>query len=569
MSMEFAFATVWEAIADAVPDRPALVQGEQRISWADYEGRSARLAGALAEAGLGPDSKVALYLYNSPEYGEASFAAFKSRGVPVNVNYRYLADELAYLIDNSDAEAVVFHSSLGERVEAARKGNTRVRLWIEVDDGGPHLDGVERYEDVVASTTPAPRVIRSDDDHYILYTGGTTGMPKGVVYRQGPLVQSLLAQMARMAGASPVADVAGAARLAVRLADEGRGLVVLPACPLMHGTGAWAGLYGPHLLGGTTVLSTRRSLDAAELFGAAERERVTALVIVGEPFARPMIRVLDDEVAVGRTRDLSALKLIISSGAMLSSEAKEQLCHHIPHVTVVDSVGSSEGAMGQSLTRKGAVSQTARFRLNSTTRVLTEDGHEVTPGSNEVGLVAIGGQNVPLGYYKDEAKSAATFREINGVRYVIPGDWARVADDGSIVLLGRGSSCITTGGEKVFPEEVEEALKTHPLVDDCLVLGIDDDRLGQAPAALVATIPGATVTVEDIMGHARGKLASFKVPRHVVLTQVPRTPAGKPDYTAGRAVLVEHLARWLGRLSPGTTLGRCPDRERRHDEHLE
>jgi len=256
--MEFAFATIWESIADAIPDRPAVIQGDRRVSWNEYDERASRLAGALATAGVGPESKVALYLYNSPEYAEASYAAMKLRGVPINVNYRYLDDELAYLIDNSDAEAVVFHSSLGERVEVARKRSDRVRIWIEVDDGAAHLDGAERYEDLVVAATPAARVTRRADDHYILYTGGTTGMPKGVVYRQGPLVQSFLTQLPLMAGAGPVTEAAGAAPLAARLAAEGRSLVALPACPLMHGTGAWGGLYGPQLLGGTTVLTTSR-----------------------------------------------------------------------------------------------------------------------------------------------------------------------------------------------------------------------------------------------------------------------------------------------------------------------
>jgi fatty-acyl-CoA synthase len=530
--MEFAFATIWESVADAIPDRPAVVQGNRRVTWRDYDDRAARLAGALAAAGLGPDSKVALYLYNSPEYAEANYAAMKLRGIPVNVNYRYLDDELAYLLDNSDAEAVVFHSSLGERVEVARKRSDRVRLWIEVDDGGAHLDGAERYDDLIAAATPAPRLTRSADDHYILYTGGTTGMPKGVVYRQGPLVQSFLMQMPMMAGEGPVMEAADAAPLATRLAAEGRGFVALPACPLMHGTGAWAGLYGPTLLGGTTVLTTGRSLDPAELFGAIERERVAIVVIVGESFARPMIRHLDEQ-----SYDLASLRLMISSGAMFSAEAKAALCEHVPTLMIVDTIGSSEGIMGQSMTAKGASSETARFNLNPTTKVFTEDGREVAPGSGEAGLVAVGGANVPLGYYKDEVKSAATFKEIGGVRYSIPGDWATVAEDGSIVLLGRGGSCINTGGEKVYPEEVEEAIKTHPAVEDCLVFGIDDERFGQAVAAVASLAPGVRVTSDEIVAHGRTRLAAYKAPKRlVVVERVPRTPSGKADYPAAKSL---------------------------------
>jgi 3-oxocholest-4-en-26-oate---CoA ligase len=424
---------------------------------------------------------------------------------------------------------VVFHSSLGARIEAARKRSPDVKLWVEVDDGGPHLEGAERYEDLISSHSAAPRIAREPEDRYLLYTGGTTGMPKGVEYEVGTLAATFLAQRPPLFGLDPVARAEDAPATARRLADEGNVDIALPACPLMHGTGNWAGLMGPHVMGGTSVLLESRTLDAEELWSAVERERVASVVIVGEAFARPLLRALEHT-----SFDLSRFRVLVSSGAMFAAETKSALLDHVPHLAIIDSIGASEGVMGMDITVKGVPAETARFGLLPTTKVLTEDGREVAPGSGETGFVAVSA-GVPVGYYKDPVKSAATFREFGGVRYSIPGDLATVREDGTIQLLGRGNNCINTGGEKVFPEEVEEAVKTHPAIDDCLVLGVPDEQFGQRVVAVASLAPGASASADEIVEHTKARLAGYKAPRAVVFVdRVPRTPSGKADYPAAR-----------------------------------
>ena len=532
--MELHFATVWESIANAIPEQDAVLQGSTRLRWGEYDERAARLASVLAATGLRRGSKVALYLYNSFAYAEAHFAALKLGAVPVNVNYRYLADELAYVVENSDAEAVVFHTSLGRQVEQVRRRVPTVRLWLAVDDGGGLPDGTEGYEAVLRAAPPAARIRRYDDDPYLVYTGGTTGRPKAVVYRIGDQVSSFLAQLSSLLRANGLRGAADAAPLARRLADEGRRYVVLPTAPLMHGTGLWAGLVVPHLAGGASVLLRSRSFDAGEVWATAESQSVTALAIVGDAIARPLLRRLQETVCSGEPYELGRLRFLISAGAMFSAEVKTALLDLLPDLVIIDTMGATEGVVGVDVTTRGKRPETARFKLLPTTKVLTEDGREVVPGSGEVGLLAVGG-NVPVGYYKDEAKSAVTFREIGGVRYSIPGDWATVRADGTIRLLGRGNQCINTGGEKVFPEEVEEAVKTHPGVDDCLVFGLPDERFGERVVAVVARAPGATVTEDEIIAHTRARLAGYKVPRTVRFgVALPRTASGKADYGAAR-----------------------------------
>jgi acyl-CoA synthetase (AMP-forming)/AMP-acid ligase II len=540
--MEMHYATVWESIADEIGDRTAIVHGPIRRTWTEYDDRSARLAGAFVAGGLRPDCKIGLYLYNSNEYLESQFAAFKMRGVPVNVNYRYLDEELWYLLDNSDAEAVVFHSSLGDRVARVVSRLPKLRMLIEVDDGNTgRVDGALRFDDLVSGSDPMPRITRREDDIYMLYTGGTTGLPKGVMYAQGGHCGGMVQSGFPLLGLTPPSDAAAVAPLVGQAVRDGNVTVSIPSCPLMHGTGMWLGAMAPHAMGGTVITLQARSLDTAELLGVAQDEHATMIVIVGDSFAKPIVRALDDAAAAGSPFDLSSLKLIVSSGVMWTAEVKEQMMDRIPQAMLLDAMGSTEGSMGLQISMRGMPAETAKFSQMPTTKVFTEDDREVRPGSGEVGKVAAGG-NVPLGYFKDDDKSARTFRVIDGVRYSFPGDMARVNADGSLELLGRGSQVINTAGEKVFPEEVEEAVKRTPGVLDCLVVGLDDERFGQSVTAVASLVNGSTVDEAAVIASVKGELAGYKAPKRVVfVAQVPRAPNGKADYPAAKQCALDAL----------------------------
>jgi fatty-acyl-CoA synthase len=541
--MEMHFASVWESIADVIGDETAVVHGDTRLSWSEYDERAARMAAAYVAAGLGSDSKIGLYMYNGNEYLEAQFGGFKMRGVPVNVNYRYLDEELWYLLDNADAEALVFHSSLGDRVARVVDRLPKLKLLVEVDDGGPgQVPGALAYEAVLAGHDPMPRISRAEDDIYMLYTGGTTGMPKGVMYAMGGMTGGFVTSGFPLLGLAAPSDASEIAALVKGAAEAGNRLISIPAAPLMHGTGVWLGAFIPHLAGGVVATLQNRSLDADELLRLVEAEAVTNLTIVGDAFAKPIIRALDAAVASGRPYDTSSLKMVISSGVLWTAEVKEQLLDRVEQLVLLDAIGSTEGSMGMSITMKGLPPSTAKFSQMPTTKVFTDDDREVQPGSGEIGMVAAGG-NVPFGYFKDPEKSARTFRVINGQRYSFPGDLAMVADDGSLILLGRGSQVINSGGEKIFPEEVEEAVKRVAGVHDCLVVGIDDEKFGQAVTAVVSLNEGAAATEGDIIAGVKGQLAGFKAPKRVVfVSQVPRAPNGKADYKAAKQHALDAIA---------------------------
>ncbi len=542
--MEMHYATVWESIADELGDLTALVHGEVRRSWTEYDERSSRVASAFVAAGLGPDSKIGLYLYNGNEYLEAQFGGFKMRGVPINVNYRYLDEELWYLLDNSDAEAIVFHSSLGVRVARVLPRLPKVKLLIEVDDGDTgHVPAALAYEAVIAGHAPMPRITRAEDDVYMLYTGGTTGMPKGVIYAHGGHCGGLVQSGFPLLGVAPPTDpsvIPGIVGAAVR---SGNRAISIPACPLMHGTGMWLGAMVPLLMGGTVVTLQARSLDSDELLQVLQTERATNLVIVGDSFAKPVIQAIDVAAVAGHPYDTSSVKIIVSSGVMWTSEVKEQMLERVPQAMLLDAMGSTEGSMGVQVSMRGMPTETARFSQSPTTKVFTDDDREVHPGSGEVGMVAAGG-NVPLGYFKDEEKSARTFRVINGLRYSFPGDMARVNADGSLELLGRGSQVINTAGEKVFPEEVEEAIKRTEGILDCLVVGVDDDKFGQAVTAVASTTGDSTVNEADVIASVKAELAGYKAPKRVIFVDdVPRAPNGKADYKAAKQLALAGLGR--------------------------
>ncbi len=533
--MEMHFATVWESIADAIPELPAVTHGSTTRSWRDYDDRAARIAGALTAAGLSAGAKVSLFMYNSNEFMESQFGVFKMRGVPINVNYRYLDDELWYLLDNSDSEAIIFHSSLGERVARVAGRLPELKLLIEVDDGDAgRVPGAVAYDDVISANEPMERIERSEDDLYMLYTGGTTGMPKGVMYDMGGMTRGFVMLGLPMLGLAAPSDADEIGSMIAGASENGSTLVSIPAAPLMHGTGCWLGWFIPHLAGGHVVTLQSRSLDPHELLSTVERHRVTALTIVGDSFAKPIIRALDEGKPNGERYDTSSIGMLISSGVMWTSEVKQQILDRIEQAVLVDAIGSSEGSMGTQITMKGVPTETAKFTKTPETKVFTDDDREVEPGSDEVGMVAAGG-NVPIGYYKDEEKSARTFRVINGVRYSFPGDFAKVAADGSLMLLGRGSQVINTGGEKVFPEEVEEAVKRVGGVRDCLVVGIENEKFGQAVTAVVSLEDGASVDSAGIIASVKNDLAGYKAPKSVIFVDhVPRAPNGKADYRAAK-----------------------------------
>ena len=524
-------ATIWEALADQLGDRPAIVQGSTRRSWAEFEHNAARLAGVLADRGFGRDSKLGLYLYNSPEYCEATFAAYKLRGQPVNINYRYVADELAYLLDNSDAIALVHHSSLTDRVRPALPDHG-LRLILQVDDDGtPVAPGSTGWASLHLHAA-APREPRDEHDQHILYTGGTTGLPKGVLYDLGDLTRELLAVGASITGQQVPTSLEDAVRNAERVWETGSQLTTLILPPLMHGTGMALAMIT--LLSGGTAVLLDGGFDASAALVAIREQRVQVLNLVGDAFGRPLVEALDAARAAGRPADLSSLKAIMSSGAMLSSEVRSALLAHAPHAMVIDMLAASEAPMGTSISVAGASAETAKFVLRAGTKVFDANDDEITAGSDTIGRLAVATKN-PIGYYKDPEKTAETFRRINGIQYSLPGDWARIADDGSITLLGRGSHCINTGGEKVFPEEVEEALKRHPAVTDAIVFGVDDPRWGQRIEATVST--SSDVSAGELTGFVRSGLAPFKAPKIIhFVSDVPRAPNGKADYDTARAL---------------------------------
>jgi acyl-CoA synthetase (AMP-forming)/AMP-acid ligase II len=526
------FADVWETVAATLPTAPATSHARLRRSWVEFEARSEAQAAWLASLGLDRQARVAQYLYSGPEYLESLFACFKASYVPVNTNYRYGPDELSYLWADAGCSAVVFHGSFTGTIDQLREKEqvTTVRGWLWVDDGTyPCPRWASDFETIASSGSRiASRPARSGDDLWLLYTGGTTGNPKGVMWRQDDIFCTVNRTAALRYPED--ADLAGVAALL-----EHPGPVVLPAAPLMHGTGTIAA-FGALSSAGCVVTLTGRSFDPVEMLDLIEAERVKAAAIVGDAFAKPLLRELDRHP---RRWDISSLRVISSSGVMWSSEVRRGLLAHNPNLILVDTLGSSEAiGMATSIMSAGAeeTASTATFRLGPDTQVFTDDGRIVRPGTGEVGVLGLRGRG-PLGYFNDEAKSAKTFRMVDGVRWSVPGDHATVERDGTITLLGRGSQCINTGGEKVYPEEVEEVLKAQPTVADAAVVGVDDDRFGQAVTALVALVPGAPFDESTLIASVKSSLAAYKAPKRVLaVDDVGRAPNGKLDYNALRAL---------------------------------
>jgi acyl-CoA synthetase (AMP-forming)/AMP-acid ligase II len=537
-TVDESWATLWESVADALPEGLAVVRGERRVRWAELDERASRLAAALEDVGVRREAKVAIVAYNTPEHLEAVFAAYKLRACPINLNFRYQARELAEVLEDSESEVLVFHGSLAEQVGSARDTVNGLRAVIQIDDGSPLLDGALRFEDLIQAYPPARRIPRSGDDIQLLYTGGTTGSPRGVMYRHSAAVEMNAFAAYSLAGLALPSDAAAAARCAVTLRERGLTPTVLPASPLVHGTALNLSAAG-WLLGGTIVFLESRSFDAHELWRAVEREGVTQIGIVGDAFAGPMITALEEAEANGRPYDVSTVERVLSSGAPWSLRLKRGLAER-GSMTLVETIGASEGGpTAVAVVPPGTRAEDSRFVLGERARLLTENGTELQPGSTEVGLLAMM-PPIPFAYFNDPVRSEQVFRMIGGQRYSICGDYAKQEADGSVVFLGRGSLCINTAGEKVFPEEVEAALRAHPAVLDANVVGIADEVWNEAVTAVVALRPDWSATEEEMKEAVRDRLAGYKVPKRVVfVTNIPRTPAGKAQYEWARRVATD------------------------------
>ncbi|MFY1679720.1 acyl-CoA synthetase [Streptomyces sp. WMMC905] len=533
--MEYNLADLFESVADVVPDREALVYAdrpgtgtERRLTYAELDRAADRLGHHLLDSGVRPGEHVGLQLHNGVEYLQSLLGCLKARIVPVNVNYRYVEDELAHLYRDADLAALVFDGEFAGRVAGAAARASRPRHLIRVGappsgEDGPSAVAFERAE--AGAGTDRGFAPRTGDDPFIVYTGGTTGMPKGVVWRQEDLF------FAGLGGGAPTGTpVARPEEVAERVAAGAPGLTFLPAAPLMHGTSTLTVFVAFHI-GQRVVLRPRFS--AGETWRAVERERVTSVSLVGDAMLRPL---LDELEGGSRGVDTSTLLGVSSSGAILSETVRRQFGRLLPHVSLLNNFGSSEsGFNGTAIEGTGA---DFRIRVNARTHVLDPVTRQpVVPGA--VGRIAQRG-HVPVGYYNDPAKTAETCFERDGERWVLLGDLATVDDEGVVTVLGRGSQCINTGGEKVFPEEVEQALKAHPDVYDTLVVGVPDPRWGHRVAAVVQLREGAApLSLAEAQRHCRTRLAGYKVPRLLVVTGVVRrSPSGKADYRWARETAV-------------------------------
>jgi fatty-acyl-CoA synthase len=536
-------AALHEAIAAAVPEVECLVAGNRRLRWREITDRTRRLASVLRGAGLGchrerarlanhesGQDHVALYLYNGNEYLEGMLGAMKARCAPFNVNYRYVEEELVYLFDNADAKAVVFHARFAPTLARIRHQLPQVRLWLRVEDGsGEQLAGALDYEAALAAASPAPPEGLSEDDLYVLYTGGTTGMPKGVLWRQDEILRAALLPP----GTEPTIPAI------VERARRGAGKVrALPTPPFMHGAAHWAAFTMWHTGGTVFVQNEVHRFDAHDVLATVERERITAMTIVGDAFARPLLDALRE-----RAYDTSSLQTITSGGAILTASVKDELLARMPQIRLIDVLGSSEsGQQGSQISRPGKKATTGDFALAESNVVLSEDlTRVVAPGAGETGWLARSGP-VPLGYYKDAEKTARTFPVVGGVRYAVPGDRAIALAGGGLQLLGRDSVTINSGGEKIFAEEVEHALKHHPAVWDAVVTGTPNERFGQQVTAVVALRAGSVAGAEELRAACESHLARYKLPRaFVFVPEIVRAPSGKADYRWAKQVALERL----------------------------
>ncbi len=540
--MEFNLAQIHESVAAAIPDRECIVWRDRRLTYAEVGDRTRRLANHLLARGLtvtgeraqleGHESgqaHLACYLHNGNEYIEAMLGSYKARVAPFNVNYRYVTEELRYLLNDSGARAIVYHSAFAERLAEVRGELPALEVLLQVDDGSgaPLLAGAEWYEDALAAASPGlPEVSYSPDDLYILYTGGTTGMPKGVLWRQadifvGALGGRNLATGQEWTSLEEITEAAlnGGARL-------------LPAPPFMHGAGHWLAFNA--MSSGNTICIQNDTVgfDAADIWGTVEREKANILLIVGDAFGRPLVDELERAAAAGTPHDLSSMLMVISGGAPLNSTLKDRFLTQLPTVMVMDAVGASEtGSQMSHVSAAGQSARTGTFTPGPGAAIVNDDlTAALEAGHAEVGWLAQRGR-VPLGYLGDADKTARTFPVIDGVRYSVPGDRARLTADDVIELYGRDSVTINSGGEKIFAEEVEQAIAHHPEVYDVVVAGRPSERWGQEVVAIVQLREGATPDEESLLIEASTHVARYKLPKAFrFVPAIVRSPAGKADY---------------------------------------
>ena len=532
MSYQWSYGDILEAVEKITPeDQPALIHGDRVTNWGSFVHRTNNLARNLLASGVEPGEKIAFYMRNCPEYSEGIAAGFKAGLTHVNVNYRYIEQELIYLLDNSDATVVIYNSEFQHYVDEIKNQLLGVKLWLVVDDGR-----TSAYENMANNGDgSSPNIKHSPDDLLFLYTGGTTGMPKGVMWRHDDLFQVLGAGGNARLGTPPCADLA---EFLERLKANPK-TVTLPLPPLMHGTGLLSAV-GAMAAGGTCITLTSQSFEPKLALENITKHKVTQVTIVGDAFARPMLEVLDENP---EEYDISSVSVINSSGVMWTREIKAGLLKHNENLLLSDAFSSSEAiGIGTSLMTKDQTIDVAKFSLGPNCKVFSEGLIEVKPGTGESGMVAVRGF-LPVGYYKDQEKTDKTFKIIDGVRYSIPGDWVRVEDDGSLTLLGRGSNCINTAGEKVYPEEVEEALKLHDTVADALVVGVKDAKWGQSITAVVQPKDGCMIDELELKKFSRKHLAAYKLPKQILVKgNLNRAPNGKADYKS----IQEYAERQLG-----------------------
>ena len=530
--MEFNAADIFEGVVDRVPDREAIVHGSTRLTYKELDARSNKAANALKKLGIKKGSHIGIYAFNCVEWLEIMLGAYKLCAIPININYRYVEEELKYLIDNADMEAIFYHKQFSNKLENIKSHLPLLKDFICIEDDSGEDDVIDRsfnFEDLIANEDESRLdVDRSGDDKYILYTGGTTGMPKGVVWRMEDVLMTLGGGIDAVTGEKYPTPEAFADKC---LQDQ---TIALALAPFMHGGAQWQS-FNSFFSGWKLIINDQVSFDADYVWEIVAKEKVMNLTIMGDAMGRPLCDALPRAIEKGL--DLSSLFVLSSTASVFSASIKDTILEYLPNLFLIDAVGSSEtGATGVNIhTKDGKLKDSGggpKFTKPNFSEILNLDTKEVIPPSDTetIGYLARKG-HVPVAYYKDEEKSKKTFIEVGGVRYSIPGDMAKYEEDGQMTLLGRGSVSINSGGEKIFPEEVEMALKAHPNIFDCLVVGVKDDRWGQKVVAVIQRRENDELSLDDIKDVASKYIASYKMPKEIVFSElIERAPSGKPNY---------------------------------------